>query len=1441
MSLLRRLTGRAKKAPSAPDSETLDAWVREGYDLAVRGQGAEARRQFELVLEHDPACPEALHFLGSAAENEGRVVEAIHFFQRAVDARPNDAAFWFALAGALFNLGRHGEAIAAFQGGLELHPESIDMAGSMWMAMLLDDHEEEARLAVERARDAGLKSSQIDADLAAIYRDHGRIEESIAAYRRVRAQAPEDAVNHSNLLFMLSYDERCDASALFTEHQKYAAHFAKPYIAPPPDRTWPRRLRIGYVSGDFRRHVVAFFIQPILENHDRKRFEVFCYYNFGADDSYTAQLRGLAEQWVECENLSDAELADRIRADRIDILVDLSGHTAHNRMQVFAMKPAPVQVSYLGYPSTTGLAAIDYRITDARADPPGEADAQSAERLVRLPECFHCFRPRKDSPAVGPLPAAAAGYVTFGCFNNFTKLSPSFLDAAARVIAAVPASHLWLKGKALAVPYVAERVRERFIRAGVDPARLKLSGWKKTLEDHLAAYNSVDIALDSFPYNGTTTTCEALWMGTPVVTLVGDRHAARVGASLLRTVGLDEFVTRDVDSYVAVSAALAADPGRLSELRGTLRERMRRSPLTDEQGFTRILEQHYVEMWEARLKSDAAAQHVDAAAILALLARGAELRASGKPADAAEAYEQVLLNQPDHAEALTAIWDLSFDSGNPGSAIDWLNKAIAVRGDSAAFHYMLGCSLQSQGKIHDAIASFARALELEPTLAKAHNNLGCTLEAAGNLEGAQNAYARAGELDARLAVAFYNRGNLFRRVGDYVQAAESIAHALSIEPAHAEWHSNLADMRYERLRLDEAIASYRKALELDPRLARAWSGLGMAEVAAGRPAEAEAHFRMALEIEPKFSEAHSNLLLCLHYLRAEERQQIFEEHVAWASRFTKGLGWQAARNAKERQRQGRLKIGYVSPDFQRHPVAHFIEPVLAAHDREKFQVFCYSNVPYPDDVTRRLQSLCEHWRNISDLSDELAAERMRFDRIDILVDLAGHTGGGRPLLFARKPAPMQVTWLGYPDTTGLAAIDYRLTDAYADPVGHSESFYTESLLRLPAGFLCYEPIADSPEVSAPPSAEADRVTFGSFSHLAKVMPSMIALWARLLDALPQARLMLKSYGLSAESARREVLAQFAQRGIAAERLVLPPPDDSMAGHLARYGEVDIALDSFPYNGTTTTFEALWMGVPVVTLAGKSHVSRVGLSILSRLGLEELVAESPDDYLGKAVALAKDAARRRELRRTLRARLQASPLLDAAAFTRGLEAAYAGMWASFAQKEDKSMRLHVGGTQKKPGWKILNVQPGPDVDYEGDCVDLSQFADGAVDEIYASHVLEHLSHTDKLPRALKEFHRALKPGGTAKISVPDFELVCRLFLDPLQSKADRLHIMQVAFGGQMDAYDYHHVGLSFELLDEYLRAAGFSRVERSGDFGLFHDESREKFNGVPISLNVVAYK
>jgi predicted SAM-dependent methyltransferase len=298
--------------------------------------------------------------------------------------------------------------------------------------------------------------------------------------------------------------------------------------------------------------------------------------------------------------------------------------------------------------------------------------------------------------------------------------------------------------------------------------------------------------------------------------------------------------------------------------------------------------------------------------------------------------------------------------------------------------------------------------------------------------------------------------------------------------------------------------------------------------------------------------------------------------------------------------------------------------------------------------------------------------------------------------------------------------------------------------------------------------------------------------------------------------------------------------------------VDIALDTYPYNGTTTTCEALWMGVPVVTLAGPTHVTRVGASLLERVGLGELVATSPEEYVARASALARDSARLRALRKDLRARLQASPLMDRARFARAVEAAYRSAWGAWLDARDarpsapiapggEPLRLHLGGKQAKPGWKILNVQAGPDVDYVGDCTRLAQFGDGAVHEVYASHVLEHLGYQTELPRALAEIHRVLRAGGQAMISVPDFGILCRLYLDARRTASERLAVMRMAFGGQMDEHDFHRVGLDYEILSSYLRDAGFSRVERVKRFDLFDDDSNLEYRGEAISLNVVATK
>jgi predicted O-linked N-acetylglucosamine transferase (SPINDLY family) len=381
-----------------------------------------------------------------------------------------------------------------------------------------------------------------------------------------------------------------------------------------------------------------------------------------------------------------------------------------------------------------------------------------------------------------------------------------------------------------------------------------------------------------------------------------------------------------------------------------------------------------------------------------------------------------------------------------------------------------------------------------------------------------------------------------------------------------------------------------------------------------------------------------------------------------------------------------LNIGYLSPDFCTHSVAFFIEEVLAHHDRKKVKVFCYSNTPGADDFTQRFQELADHFRDIRPLSDDAAAEMIRKDKIDILVDLAGHTRNNRLLVFARKPAPVQLTWLGYPDTTGLSTMDYRLTDAIADPEGAADHRHSETLVRMPHGFLCYRPAGEFYPVSKLPMLNAGGVTFGSFNNNSKISLPVITAWAAILKRVPESRLKLKSRSFGDSGSRKAILEEFETHGVPAERILFEGYRLSLKEHSLLYSTVDIALDTFPYNGTTTTCEALWMGVPVITLSGDCHVSRVGQSILTHLGFEEWVGKSLIDYVDRAVALACDPERLGEIRASLRGRMIDSPLLDAIGFTAVLEGTFRSMWS-------QCICRHVLAVEKKQGLeKVYGKDP-----------------------------------------------------------------------------------------------------------------------------------------------------
>ncbi len=407
--------------------------------------------------------------------------------------------------------------------------------------------------------------------------------------------------------------------------------------------------------------------------------------------------------------------------------------------------------------------------------------------------------------------------------------------------------------------------------------------------------------------------------------------------------------------------------------------------------------------------------------------------------------------------------------------------------------------------------------------------------------------------------------------------------------------------------------------------------------------------------------------MTLHYVPNPDNNSIYEKHCAWAKKYTAAtLNNRTFHNECDPEKE--LRIGYVSPDFRAHSVAYFLEPILANHDKKSIRIYCYSAVVSPDETTERFKDLTHSWKSIVGLSDDDVASCIFNDQIDILVDLAGHTGNNRLLIFSRKLAPVQVSYLGYPNTTGLSTIDYRLTDAFADPPGSTDEWYTEKLVRVDPTTWCYRPSFRTPEIDKLPVLKKGHITFGSFNAFYKLNEIVFALWEKFLRELPTSQLFLKSRSLADPVIREKIFERFQASGISQERITLNQRESSHQRHLERYHEVDIALDSFPYNGTTTTCEALYMGVPVITLEGKDHRSRVGVSLLNQVQLQHLIARNEEEYVEIACSLASKVADLAELRNNLRARMEASPLMDEAGFTQGLENTYREMWQKWCNNQ-----------------------------------------------------------------------------------------------------------------------------------------------------------------------------
>lgn len=987
--------------------------------------------------------------------------------------------------------------------------------------------------------------------LGSAYIITGQAKESADAFfkaSRLERSETQKIKEYSNALFVINYIPDLKVKELKEYHKGFQKFFSGCSHFPHfPERK--KRLRIAYISPDFRQHPVAYFILPLLRSFNREKFEVYCYAANEADE-ITLKLQPLVSQWRNIYQKEPAAVAREIYEDHIDILVDLSGHTKGNCLPVLAYKPAPVQVTGIGYFNTTGLKAVDYILTDGYCDPEG-AEKEFTEKLIRLPQSHFCYSPLQEMPEVKNTPGKENGFITFGCFNNFNKVTDAMLLIWWQIMQKVDNARLILKSKIFSSEEGRMLVKLRLGRLGFAVERVELRPFSK---DYLEQYKDIDIALDTFPYTGGATTCEALYMGVPVITLCGHRHGARFGYSLLKNAGLPEFIAMNEREYMEKAVLLSGDIELLNGLHNNLRQILKVSSLMDEAKYVEAVEAAYRRIWEEKVAEESAVMMkpseygVTREHVFSCIRMGDYRQA--------EVLTKKLLQvSPEDRELLGALLGLYIETYQPEKAhpvLDTLRKLYPS----------------------DSYSMFleARVDYLENKWVSV-------------IRKSKYALTHGKELTDEIKGKIYNiMGSAYKECGE---AANN---------------------------LDSYLAASRYSLTME-----------------GRAAE------------------YSNYLFNLHYLPVVSGSKMYREHEKYNQFFKKGI---IPYNHQPRSR-AKIRIGYISPDLRQHVVTFFSYTLFKHYDHALFEVICYARCR-EDAVSEQIKRHVDGWRNIQDLAPEEAAACIFADEIDVLFDLSGHTRNNCLPIMAYKPAPIQISGIGYFDTTGLKTIDYFLGDIYTDQPGEPENRFSEKILRLPHSHFCYVPPDTMPVCKEAAFEKNKYITFGSFNNFSKTTEAMLLLWKKILENVPGSRLLLKSKIFGSQEGRTLVIKRLQQAGFDLDYVEMRPESSN---YLLEYGDVDIALDTYPYPGGGTTCEALYMGVPVITLVGRRHGTRFGYSLLKNVGLDDCCAFSEEEYVEKAVRLAADKHRLAGFHTGLREQMQNSHLMNGSEYMQNLEKEY----------------------------------------------------------------------------------------------------------------------------------------------------------------------------------------
>lgn len=1040
--------------------------------------------------------------------------------------------------------------------------------------------------------------------LASYYVKVGNIAEARSAYLNAsmtKTDFREIISNYSSYLLCLHYDASLPDTFIFQEHQNFQQYFQQVVPYQHTQINQEEKIKLGYISPDFRQHVMLYFYYQLLARYDKNKFQITCY-SIGEEDLYTERLKSLVDCWRDVRALSYEQIAKIIYEDKIDILVDLAGHSVNSGLAVLAYKPAPIQVSGLGYFNTTGLYQVDYFLTDQYVDPIGQNDHLFTEKLIRLPHSHFCYTGRSDVAEFKEAPCMKNGFITFCSFNRIAKITDEMLTAWREILLKVNDARLVFKDRIFSSSSGSQNFAERLQRLHFPMERVE---FRKANSMYMDEYLDMDIALDTYPYPGGGTTCEALYMGVPVVTLAGKRHGARFGYSILKNIGLDECISETLEEYVAKAVALARNKVKLDTLHKTLRNRMMDSPIMDGKKYIEDIENAYLKML-CEFKNNRREKGIE--------------QMNDEVEKEIKVLNLYLKIKPKDKETLKRLANLYMMEKAYEKVVEITAKITRLdQADYEAF-YLASAACLYLDDDEKAFKLAQKVTNLKPDF-----------------------------IGAYMALAFYYDKKLMLKENiDTLQKVLSLAEA---KPAHG-----LNANEYELI-------------------SQAWQQLAASKLLLGDISAAKEAYLKASEIKPTIigkCEEYSGYLMCTNYDLALSEKEMLAQHKKFNNFFADVKQYQHP-NIQPKEK---LRIGYISPDFCYHAVVFYCYQLLHSYNKENFEVVCYHNGK-ADITTEQLKSFGTIWRDISGLSEAEAARMIYEDNIDILVELAGHTAHNCLPILAYKPAPIQMCGIGYFNTTGLDTVDYFLTDHYVDPIGKNDECFTEKLLRLPTTHWCYTNRLDEPDCQETAYMRNKYITFCSFNNFAKTTDQMLALWREILAQIPNSKLVFKNKIFASEYGCKQISHRLLKLGFKLSQIEFRP---SNSKHMKEYLDMDIALDTYPYVGGATTCEALYMGVPVVTLVGNRHGSRFGYSMLKNIDLEECIAYTEEEYIEKAVALASDIDRLNDLHKgLLRKKMLASPLMDGKQYMLELEQVYQEIWNKLVNNKlkenpDKKMLL-----------------------------------------------------------------------------------------------------------------------------------------------------------------------